>query len=52
MKTWLIVCSADANEITYETTVQSETEPGFWEAYTIAEAHGCPWFTVEEIKEA
>lgn len=49
MKKWLLVCSADAVEIDYETIIESETEPDFWTCYDIAEEHSCSWFYVEEV---
>lgn len=51
MKSWILECSVDADMIDYEEVLQSETEPDFWTCYNIAEAHGCPWFTVSELTD-
>lgn len=51
MKQWLLICSVDGVNIDHEEVITSETEPGFWECYEIAEAHGCEFFTVDELRE-
>ena len=49
MKKWLLSCSKDAAFIHWETILESETEPDFWECYRLADCHGCAWFTLEQI---
>lgn len=51
MKKWRLTCSIDAVDIDYETVIESESEPGFWECHNIAEEHGCEWWSLDEIKE-
>lgn len=45
---WLLTCSKDAIEIDFETVIESETEPGFWECYDIASRNGCEFFSIEQ----
>ena len=49
MKKWQLTASTDGNMIDYSEIIESETEPGFWTCYNIASAHGCEFFTVEEV---
>lgn len=49
MKKWELTASTDGNMIDYSEIIESETEPDFWTCYNIASAHGCEFFTVEEI---
>lgn len=49
-KQWLLTASVDGNIIDYEEIIESDTEPDYWTAYTIAEEHGCEFFTVEELE--
>lgn len=48
MKKWLLECSIDAVNIDYETVIESETEPAWWDCENIARSHGCEWWSVEE----
>ena len=50
MKKWLLTASVDANEIDFETVIDSDTEPDFWTCYELATAHGCPWFSVDSLE--
>ena len=49
MKKWNLTCSIDASNIDYETIIESETEPDFWTCQTIAEDHGCSFWTLDEV---
>lgn len=49
MKKWILTASVDAVNIDFETVIESETEPGFWECYELAAAHGCDYFTITEV---
>ena len=51
MKKWILTCSIDGIGIDFETVITSETEPGFWTCYEIAENHGCVFFTITEAGE-
>ena len=46
---WLLTASKDGAFVDYETIIESDSEPSFWECYTIAEEHGCELFTIEEL---
>lgn len=50
MKKWLLTASIDAVNIDYETIIESETEPGYWECEALASAHGCDYFTITEVE--
>ena len=50
MEKWNLVCSIDAINIDYETTIESEREPDFWTCNNIAEEHGCKWLSIEEVR--
>ena len=45
---WLLTCSKDAIDIDFETIIESDTEPDFWECDSIAQEHGCDWWFVDE----
>lgn len=47
MKKWYIQFSKDAIDVDYETTIESETEPGFWEVQAIADEHECEFWCME-----
>lgn len=49
MKKWELTASIDGVNIDYSEILKSEVEPDFWTCYDIASAHGCKFFTVEEI---
>lgn len=51
MKKWILTCSIDAFDIDYEETIESDTEPSFWECNNKAMEHGCDWWSIEELKE-
>ena len=51
MRKWELVCSVDADGVDYSEVIESDTEPGFWDCYEIAEQHGCPWFTLDELED-
>jgi hypothetical protein len=48
MKQYTLTCSTDGINIDYETTIESETEPNFWDCYHIARAQGCEFFSLCE----
>ena len=45
---WRLICSTDGNMVDYDEIIESEEEPGFWECYEIAEAHGCEHFMIDK----
>lgn len=49
MKTWELTASIDGANIDFATLIDSDTEPDFWTCYNIADAHGCPYFSVSEV---
>ena len=49
MKKWHFTASRDAVEIDFETVIESDTEPGFWDYYELAALHGCEFFSVSEV---
>lgn len=49
MKQWYFTASRDAIEIDFETILESDTEPGFWDCYNLAALHDCDYFTVTEV---
>lgn len=49
MRKWNLAASVDGVNIDFETTIESETEPGYWECHDLAAANGCEFFTVTEI---
>lgn len=49
MKKWILTASTDGNMIDFETIIESETEPGFWECYELATAHNCDFFDIKEV---
>lgn len=51
MKKWILTASIDGVAIDYDTIIESENEPDFWECYEIAEKHGCDFFTVDEFTD-
>lgn len=48
MSKWRLICSTDGNMVDYEEIIESNEEPGFWECYEIAQAHGCEHFTIDK----
>lgn len=46
---WRLICSVDAVGIDYETILEDDNEPHWTTCQTIAEAHGCTWWTLEEV---
>lgn len=48
MSKWRLICSTDGNMVDYEEIIESDTEPGFWECYEIAQAHGCEHFKIDK----
>lgn len=50
MKKWELTASVDAVDIDYSEIIESEKEPDFWTCEEIANAHGCEWWSIEEIK--
>ena len=50
MKKWELTASIDAVDIDYSEIIESETEPDFWTCEEIANAHGCEWWSIEEVK--
>jgi len=51
MKKWILTASVDGIDIDHEEIIESETEPDFWQCYTIAEKHNCDFFTVTELTD-
>ena len=51
MRKWILMCSTDADLVDYDEVIESEDEPGFWDCYEIAAAHGCPYFSIYEYDE-
>lgn len=49
MKTYILIMSKNGIWIDAETEIKAENEPGFWECYEIAAAHGCSLWTLEEV---
>lgn len=49
MKKWRLVCTIDAVDIDFETIIESEEEPGFWDCEEIAHDHDCEWWSLEAI---
>lgn len=49
MKKWNFTASRDAINIDFETIIESDTEPGFWDCYELAASHGCEFFDVQEV---
>lgn len=50
MKKWHFVASRDGNLIDFETIIESDTEPGFWDCYKLAASHNCEFFDVWEVE--
>ena len=50
MKRYLLTCSVDAVGVDFEQEITATEEPDFWTCYEIAAAHGCEWFTLEEVE--
>lgn len=48
---WELVCSVDGVDVDYETIIESEKEPGFWECYEIAEEHGCELWSLCPLED-
>lgn len=48
MQKWILTASTDGVNIDFETVIESDREPSFWECYELAAAHGCEYFTVAE----
>lgn len=51
MKKWLLTASTDGNSIDFETIIEADTEPGYWECNEQANAHGCPFWSLDEMEE-
>lgn len=51
MKKWWFTASIDGNKIDFETVLESEKEPGFWDLNELAEENGCTLWSIEEIRE-
>ena len=49
MKKWYFTASRDAIDIHYDTIIESETEPEFWNLYELAALHGCDYFMLTEV---
>lgn len=50
MKKWILTASRDGNNVDFEKIIESETEPGFWECYELADAAGCLFWSVDEME--
>lgn len=48
---WFLECSIDAIMVDYSEVLESDAEPDFWTCYEIAEANGCPFWTISEFEE-
>jgi len=51
MKKWILTASIDGNNIDFELIIESNTEPGFWECYEIAQENNCDFFSINEFEE-
>lgn len=51
MKKWILTASIDAVNIDFETVIESDVEPGYWECNDLAASHGCPYWTISELEE-
>lgn len=51
MKKWILTASRDGIDVDFEKIIESETEPGFWECYELADAAGCTLWSIDEITE-
>lgn len=51
MKQWRLTASTNGVNIDFETIITAESEPGFWDCYELAGAHGCPFFDLSELTE-
>lgn len=51
MKKWLIVMSKEAITVDAETIIESPNEPDFWTCQSIADEHGCSFWSVVEMPE-
>ena len=50
MRTYILQASVDGINIDYEEAIQAAAEPDFWSLEEIAEAHGCAFWTCEEVR--
>ena len=48
MKNYLFTASKDGITVDFETVIRSDSEPGFWDCYELAQANGCELWTCEE----
>lgn len=51
MKKWILTASTDGVMIDFELIIESNTEPGFWECYEIAQENNCDFFSINEFEE-
>lgn len=51
MKKWILTASRDGINVDFETIIESETEPGFWECYELADAAGCTLWSIDGLEE-
>lgn len=49
MHTYILQASIDGVSIDYLETIRADAEPDFWSLYNIAAAHGCDFWTIEEV---
>jgi hypothetical protein len=49
MNKYILMCSVDGINVDYETELQTETEPDFWDCQTIAEANGCDFWSLLQL---
>lgn len=51
MKKWILTASTDGINVDFETVIESDMEPGFWECYEQADKAGCTLWSVDEMEE-
>ena len=45
-----LTCSKDAIDVDYEVEFERKEEPSLWECYSIAEEHGCEWWSLDRLE--
>lgn len=51
MEKYLITASIDGVDVDFETELQSENEPNYYEVYDLCIEHGCPLFYVNLLED-
>ena len=47
---WLLTASIDGDMVDFETIIEQEKEPDFWQCYDIAQKHNCEFFHIEQLE--